>query len=126
MRILQTILIGLVITIISCSNSKTERTFLGTDYAEQELQNALTDTTEKQILVDTVVTDKETATEIAEKITFKIYGKENIVAQRPYEVHFIKGYWILNGTLPKGMLGGTFLVIIKAKDGQVIKLTHGK
>lgn len=108
------------------SNQNFDKTFLGTDYAKQELKTAQTDTTEKQILVNKVIADKETAINVAEEILFKIYGKDNIIMQRPYETNFIDGYWILNGTLPKEMLGGTFLIIINSKNGQVIKLTHSK
>ena len=91
-----------------------------------ELRKALTDTTRKQILVDTLIKDKETAITLSESILFKIYGKDNIINQRPYEIYNIDGYWFLSGTLPKGMLGGTFLIIINASTGQVIKMAHSK
>ena len=112
--------------LISCGQSINHRTTLGVEYAKQELHNGLTDTTQKQILVDTLIKDKETAITIAEAILYKIYGKDNITAQQPYEVNLIDGYWILNGTLQKNMLGGTFLIIINSTNGQIIKLTHGK
>lgn len=118
--------IAVLVSLVSCGQANKNRTTLGVEYAKQELHNALTDTTEKQILVDTLIKDKGTAIAIAEAMLFKIYGKDNITAQQPYEVNLIDGYWILNGTLPKNMLGGTFLIIIKATNGQVIKLTHGK
>jgi hypothetical protein len=103
------------------------RSHFGIEYAKSELDEALSDTTtQDQILVDTVVSDKETATTVAEAILFKIYDKENIVKQRPYEINFIKGYWIINGTLPMFWQGGTFLIIINSVNGEVIKLTHYK
>ena len=111
---------------VSCGQSYKGRTTLGVDYAKQELKIALQAPTSKQILVDTLIKDKETAIQISETILFKIYGKDNITSQRPYEINFIDGYWVLNGTLPENMLGGTFLIIINAINGQVIKLTHGK
>ena len=114
--------IALSVSLTSCA----QRTFLGIEYAKQELNKALTDTTQKQILVDTLIKDKKTAIAVSEAILFKIYGKDNITSQQPYEVNLIDGYWILNGTLPENMLGGTFLIIIKATNGQVIRLTHGQ
>jgi hypothetical protein len=111
---------------VSCGQSYKDRTTLGVEYAKQELKSALQNSTAKQILVDTLIKDKETAIQVSEAMLFKIYSKDNITSQRPYEVNLIDGYWILNGTLPKNMLGGTFLIIIKATNGQVIKLTHGK
>lgn len=92
----------------------------------QELAKAIQDTNSRHILVDTIIKDSETAIQVSEAILFKIYGKRNIRKQKPYEVSFISGYWVLNGTLPKNTVGGTFLIIISASNGQVIKLTHGK
>jgi septin family protein len=90
------------------------------------IKSALSDKNNKQILVDKVISDKETAIAVAEPILFKIYGKNQILSEKPYQVELVDGYWILNGTLPKGYLGGTFLIILSAKDGRVIKLTHYK
>jgi hypothetical protein len=111
-------------TLIACS--QTNRSVLGIEYAKQELESALNNTSEKQILVDTVIKSQETAIKYAETILFEIYGQKKIEKQKPYEVFKIKGYWIIGGTLPKGMLGGTFLTIINSQNGQIIKLTHGK
>ena len=78
------------------------------------------------ILVDTVIKDRETAINVAEAILFKIYGKENIIRQRPYEVSMIGDNWFLNGTLPEGYLGGTFSIELNATNGQVMMLMHGQ
>lgn len=112
--------------IISCKQTKSDRTLFGFDYAKRELKEALSNKKEKQILVDTVITDKETAILVAETILFKIYGKDNIMQQRPYEVNLIDKYWVVNGTLPKDWLGGTFVIIINSVDGQIVKLAHEK
>jgi len=90
------------------------------------IKSALTDRTHKQVLVDTVIKDKETAIAVAEPILFKIYGKDNILSEKPYRVNLVDGYWILGGSLPEGYKGGTFLIILSAKDGRVIKLIHTK
>jgi hypothetical protein len=119
--------IGLLfISLTSCGQAKSDRTQFGVEYAKSELKDALYNKKEKQILVDTVIKDKETATIVAEAILFKIYGKDKITKQRPYEINKINNYWVLNGTLPKNMLGGTFLIIINSTNGQIVKLSHGK
>jgi hypothetical protein len=119
--------IGLLfISLTSCGQTKSDRTQFGIKYAKSELKDALNNKKEKQILVDTVIADKETAIIVAEAILFKIYGKDKITKQRPYEINQIDNYWVLNGTLPKNMLGGTFLIIINSTNGQIVKLTHGK
>ena len=111
---------------ISWGQSYKGRTSLGADYAKLALKTALQNQTTKQILTGNLIKDKETAIQISEAILFKIYGKDNIISQRPYETNFIDGYWVLNGTLPENAVGGTFLIIINATNGQIIELTHGQ
>jgi hypothetical protein len=99
-------------------------------YDRTIIRNALTNKTEKQILVDTVIPDKQTAIAVAESILFRVYGKDQILSEKPYSVCFVDGYWLLGGTLKEApgeiVVGGTFFIILSAKDGRVIKLTHGK
>ena len=111
-------------TLIACSQS--DRTKAGIENAKQELESALHNSSEPQILVDTVILSEKAAIKYAETVLFEIYGQENIEKQKPYEVYKIDGYWIIGGTLPKGMRGGTFLIILNSKNGEIIKLTHGK
>ena len=87
---------------------------------------ALTDKTNYRFQINKAIADKETAVSVAEPILFSIYGKDQIIGEKPYNVALIDGFWILTGTLPDGYVGGTFLIIFSAKDGRVIKLTHGK
>ena len=63
---------------------------------------------------------------MTEPLLFDIFGKDQILSERPYEVYLIDGYWYLAGTIPKGSKGGGFEVVISAKDGQIIRLTHYK
>lgn len=74
-------------------------------HAESELKNALIN---NEILPDKVIPDSQTAVDVAENFLFNIYGKENIIQQRPYNLNFIDDYYIIEGTLPKNTLGGTF------------------
>ncbi|WP_051205464.1 NTF2 fold immunity protein [Salinimicrobium xinjiangense] len=70
--------------------------------------------------------DKVQAVEFAELVLFQTYGKVNIEKQKPYSIHNIDGYWLICGNLPKGKVGGTFLIIIDSRNYQIIRLTHGK
>lgn len=92
-------------------------------FAESELKNALI---KNEVLSDKVISDSQTAVDVAEIVLFKIYGKNNIIKQRPYDVNFTENHYVINGTLPQNMKGGTFLIILNSKDGKIIKLTHGK
>jgi hypothetical protein len=100
---------------------------LGIDVSRQELKDALTEKPLKPVNVEYLISNEQTAIDIAEPILFSAYGKDQIIDERPYEVYLVDGYWVLNGTIPsKYEFGSTFLIILSAKDGRVIKLTHGK
>ena len=101
---------------------------IGRQNAESELKKALGDNSSNNIINDreVIIKDSLTATNIAEPILFGIYGKTQIIDQRPYEVYHINHYWILNGTLPKTMVGGTFLIILDDRNCKVLKVIHGK
>jgi hypothetical protein len=100
--------------------------FLGMTEAKNELQGALKSKTNSRIYLKKNINDKQTAIAVAEPILFKIYGENQIIGERPYEVYLINGYWVLNGTIPENSFGGGFLIIFSVKDGRVIKLTHYK
>ena len=72
-----------------------------------------------------IIKDSLIAVAVAEPILFGIYGKDNILEQKPYIIHHIDHYWMISGTLHYDV-GGTFFIIIDAKDSKVIRLTHGK
>lgn len=108
-----------------CGQNFAGRTVLGEKNASRSIKEALADKDNKPFY-DTLIKDKETAIEVAEPILFKIYGKKNITGERPYECYLIDGYWYICGTLPKNWMGGVFEIIINSKNGQVIKLVHGK
>jgi hypothetical protein len=121
-------LLSLTIYITSCGQNNPDRLILGKKYAEEELKSALSDTSEHNVLKieNKIVKDSLTATKIAESVLFGIYGKENIIKQKPYEIYHLENYWLLTGTLPKGWQGGTFLIIIDDRNSQIKKITHGK
>ena len=100
------------------------RTVIGEDSAKQTIKNILNDGGYKSS-PDTLIRDKETAISIAEIMLFKSYGKATISTERPYECYLVDGYWFLRGTLPKNFTGDVFEMIMSAKDGRIIKMTHG-
>jgi hypothetical protein len=108
--------------------SQNDRSSLGKNFAESELKLALSKESQHNVIDNNnvIIKDSSTAVKIIEPILFSIYGKENIENQKPYETYLIENYWIITGTLPKGMLGGTFLIIIDARNSKVLKISHGK
>ena len=63
---------------------------------------------------------------IVEPILFSIYGKKNILYERPYDAALIGDYWEMSGSLPTGSLGGTFFIIINRKTCEIVRLFHDK
>ena len=115
----------LILPLLVYSQNYKERNVMGEQNARLVLKKALRDKTDKPFY-DTLIKDRETAIRVVEPILFKIFGKKNIVRERPYECYLIDGYWYVCGTLPKNFKGGVFEIIIDSRDGKVIRLTHGK
>jgi hypothetical protein len=113
-----------VIPYFSTAQNFKNRTVLGEQNARQVVREAIKD--KSKLFYDTLIKNKATAIAIAEPILFDIYGKKEIINERPYECYLVDGYWYLSGTLPKDWLGGVFEMIINSKNGEIIKLTHGK
>ena len=120
--------IFLTLTLTVSGQSKNDKVILGKAHAEQELKLALTDKSQHNVIDNTtiIVKDTLTAINIIEPILFSIYGHDNIIKERPYEVYFIDKYWIVSGTLPKEYNGGTFLIILDSRNNRIVRLTHGK
>ena len=116
----------MLFSINACSQNG--RTILGKSHAEKELKLALSKESQHNVIdnKNVLIKDNLTAINVAEPILFSIYGKENIESQKPYETYLINNYWVIAGTLQKDWSGGTFLIIIDARNSKVLKVTHGK
>jgi hypothetical protein len=98
---------------------------MGREFAKQQLIELLNGKGQP-FTWDTLIKNSTTAIAMAEPLLFDIFGKDLILSERPYEVYLIDGYWYLSGTIPKGWKGGGFEIIMSAKDGKIIRLTHYK
>lgn len=74
-----------------------------------------------------LVPDKLTATKIAEAVCLPIYGKV-ILDEKPYIANLIHdSIWEVEGSLPPEYnVGGTFYVLIKKRNGEILEVTHYK
>src|SRR5688572_24716522 len=72
------------------------------------------------------VPDEATALTIAEAILLPIYGGSNIQAQKPLHAILMDGVWHVRGTLPQNTKGGTAVVEISKKSGEILRVSHGK
>mgnify|MGYP006155991611 FL=1 len=101
----------------------------GRGHAKEQLKLSLADTTLHNAAKNTeqlLIAKKDVAISIAEPYLFSVYGKDAIIGEKPYEAYLIDNYWVILGTLPEGMMGGVFLIILDATNGRVVRITHGK
>ena len=77
--------------------------------------------------VNDYVPNEETAKKVAEAIWLPIYG-DKVENLKPYKAFLSNDnkIWIVEGTLPKGRLGGVPYIEINKKDCRILKVTHGK
>lgn len=122
--------ISIFILLISSSlafGQETDRLRMTEDQAKTILAETLSDSTLHNVIgKKRIIKEEEKAVQFAEMVLFNFYDKEKIQTQQPYDIFEIDGYWIISGTLPKKMRGGTFMIIIDSRNYQVIKLTHGR
>lgn len=102
------------------------RSTVGKEYAEEQVRLAILAGKHSKFPTDKpLLADKNIAITVAEPMLFNIYGKDNIMRQRPYEAYLVFGFWYVTGTLPKDSEGGTFEIIIEASTSRVIDVNHG-
>ena len=118
----------LLLTLNSWSQKINYKPLSNKEYARQELKSALDDNTKNHYIngKTVIIKDSLTAIGVAEPILFGIYGKDEIIGERPYKIFLIDNYWIINGTLPENFVGGVFLIIIDSRDSKIVKIIHGK
>lgn len=108
-------------------NSNTQKNELnGIEFLKFAYSNIMKDSTKHQLARPILIKDSITLIHIIEPILFDIFGEQEILSERPYEVHLFGDNWLAMGTLPKDYHGGTFEVIINRKTCEIIHLSHGK
>jgi len=125
MKSYNTILLLLILfVIIGCKHAKwvksdkTESQVILQDFSNNEVYNV--------VKSKKIIPNEEMAISIAEVYLFKLYGKKQIVEQRPYVIRLMNdSLWAISGTLHY-QTGGTFEMVINSKNGEVIEIAHGK
>ena len=72
------------------------------------------------------VPDKSTAETVAIAVLTPIYGKSNILRQRPFQVNLRDDIWTVRGTLPHHMVGGVAEIRISKTTGEILRVIHTK
>ncbi|MFT7773134.1 NTF2 fold immunity protein [Roseateles sp.] len=72
-----------------------------------------------------LVPDARTAIAIAVAIWKPIYGAKQVESQRPFKATLVQGVWHVEGSLPRGTVGGVAEARISKTDGRVVYVMHG-
>jgi|SRR5580704_17798772 hypothetical protein len=72
------------------------------------------------------VPDAGTAIKIAVAIWSPIYGEKQISTEKPYNAVLTNGVWVVQGSLPKGLVGGVAVAEISKDDGKILRVSHGQ
>ena len=117
----------LLLSLPTFGQSLKNRSTVGKGYAEEQVRLAILAGKHQALPTDKpLLANNNIAIAVAEPMLFNIYGKDNIIRQRPYEAYLVFGFWYIMGTLPKDSKGGTFEIIIEASTSRVIDVNHGK
>ena len=71
------------------------------------------------------VPDANTAIKIAEAVWLPIYG-ERIYGKKPFVASLENDVWVVQGSMPKIMLGGVPVAEISKKTGEILRVSHGQ
>lgn len=71
-----------------------------------------------------VVRDAKTAEAVALAYLTPVYGEAKIRREMPLRATVSNEVWTVNGTLPRGSLGGTAQILICQRNGTVLSIIH--
>jgi len=72
------------------------------------------------------VPNEKTAIAIAVAVWSPIYGGKIIKGEKPYKAVLTNGVWHVEGSLPKGKMGGVAEIEISKEDAKILRVSHGK
>jgi len=72
------------------------------------------------------VPDAKTAIKIAVAVWEPIYGEKVIAIEKPYIAKLSNDVWTVQGSLPKGTVGGIALAEISKDDGRILRVIHSR
>lgn len=79
------------------------------------------------VLKERLISNEEKAVQVAELFLFDIYGKDEIIKQKPYKICQYKDNWIITGSYyDENTKGGVFEIAIDSKTGRIVGVVHGE
>jgi hypothetical protein len=92
--------------------------------AKQHVQEAIRKAAPNVLTARDAVPTEDAAAQIHAAVAGAVFGKEHIERQRPYIPIRDGEFWVVYGSLPGGSLGGTAVTVIRASNGEVLRLVH--
>ena len=68
-----------------------------------------------------IIKTKKKAIILAKQALLNEFGKEHYIEEKKFKVHFVRGYWIVKGMLPRGFVGGTLVAVFDSESGELFK-----
>jgi|688.fasta_scaffold508147_1 hypothetical protein len=118
-------LLLLALTAVAHSASTTERIYseAAEDHVKEALRQGKPLPWKSGALV---VPSPKVAEAIHSAVAGSIYGDENIQKQRPFRSVRAGDFWVVFGSLPQGFVGGTAVTVIRASNGEILRVIHGQ
>jgi hypothetical protein len=70
------------------------------------------------------VPTEDAASQIHGAVASAVFGKENLEKQRPFIPIRNGEFWVVYGSIPDKRAGGTAVTVIRASNGEVLRLMH--
>jgi hypothetical protein len=104
------------------------KTYLGQKIAQKYINEYLqSEKSDNYVLNNTkLINDSKTLISVIEPILFNVFGKQNIINQRPYGIYKCNDYWFVMGSLNAEMEGGVFHIGLDSRNGRIIIIFHDK
>ena len=74
--------------------------------------------------IQNLVPDEKTAISIAIAVLKPIYGERQIKFESPFRARLGGDVWTVEGTLPRGYVGGVATVILSKDDARILSIVH--
>jgi NTF2 fold immunity protein len=71
-----------------------------------------------------VVPNATVAEAIHSAVAGSVYGDEKIQKQKPFHAVRTGEFWVVFGSLPVKTLGGTAVTVIRASNGEILRVIH--
>jgi hypothetical protein len=76
--------------------------------------------------IENLVPDEQTAIAIAVAVLSPVYGAEFVDFEKPFRAILQDDVWHVEGSLPRGYLGGVAKIDISRGDARILSIEHTK